>query len=92
MGRFGTRNDARNGLMDIVETILGIVDDVIGSEDPNVIDPSGYQRLLEDLNVDIIGVYIHIVLTDIRQCRSSSHGNSELRESSILPETNGFMA
>jgi hypothetical protein len=27
-----------------------------GSEDPNVIDPSGYQRLLEDLDVDITGV------------------------------------
>jgi hypothetical protein len=32
--------------------------DGLGSEDPNVIDPSGYQRLCEDLNVDITGVRI----------------------------------
>lgn len=29
---------------------------ILGSEDPNVIDPSGYQKFCEDLNVDIMGV------------------------------------
>ena len=28
----------------------------VGSEDSNVIDPSGYQKFLEDLDVDITGV------------------------------------
>lgn len=49
----------RNGLKNIVPSHLRLTTELIGSEDPNVVDPRGYQRFCEDLNVDITGVSIH---------------------------------
>ena len=56
MDRFGTRNGVRNGLMDIVYPAYNRDPDELGSDDQSVIDPSGYGRLFEDLDVDMNGV------------------------------------
>ena len=60
----------RNGLKNTVPSHLRLATELIGSEDPNVVDPSGYQRFCEDLNVDITGVTIHLYTSYTSRCRS----------------------
>ena len=79
--------------MDTVRRHLNIMANVAGSEDPDTIDPSGFQRFCEDLSVDITGVLNSLFArVDNRLCRSSSLGNWVLRNYFISLEMNGSMA
>jgi hypothetical protein len=79
--------------MDTVKRHLNIAANVAGSEDPNTIDPSGFQRFCEDLSVDITGVQKSLFAgVDNRLCRSLSLGNWVLKSYFISLEMNGSMA
>lgn len=90
--RVGTRNGVRNGLMDIVLSYLKMYVNATGSQDQNVIDPSGFQRFCEDVGADITGVTTFFPGADSRLCRLLFLGNWALQKYFIFPEMNGFMA
>ena len=83
----------RNGLTAIVLSSSKMSANVAGSRDQNVIDPTGFQRFCEDLDVDITGVITPFFSeADRRLCRLLFLGSWALREYFIFAETNGFMA
>src|SRR2546430_15560950 len=91
--RFGIRNGVRNGLTAIVLSSSKMSVNMAGSGDQNVIDPTGFQRFCEDLDVDITGVITPFFSeADRRLCHLLFLGSWALRDYFILPETNGFIA
>jgi hypothetical protein len=59
----------KNSSMNIAVTLFVFEAHLLGADDQDVIDPSGYQKLCENLGVDISGVCSYLTALTYRYCR-----------------------